>query len=239
MLEAGIYSILLKWGLDTITGIAKDKDPNHLGIVIEAIRTRNAIVLKRFEYAWSVVQEINDLLEKLEQDLLVIVEDKGSDTAGPRFKPFIDKLQSELHPRYYRKLRKIRNKLEATNDLFSAYSIEFHEMLRFDNVKQVLIAGPKKVSDAARTYRMLWETFSAVVATLVRVTSYDLRFWLTDVSYFRLAEEQAAADRKTIVDHFLKSKQTSWSLSIEDSQSVNLFWNKVIAASVRAGLEHE
>lgn len=228
MLESGLYSILLKWGLDTVAGVIRDKDPKHVEIILEAIKTRNAIVLKRFEYAWEVAQEINACLESLEGDLGILLADVRS---GPdkhtRAKSLIARLESELHPVYYRRMRKARNKLEATNDLFSAYSIEFCEMLRFDNMRCLLQGGQQSVSDIARTYRHVWDTFGAVVATLIRVTSYDLRFWLADVSYFQQAERQAAIDRERLLQHMANREQSSWMLTVEDSKAIDAFWLEV------------
>lgn len=236
MAEAGIYGILLKWGLETIAAIVRDKDPNHLEILLEAIKTRNAIVLKRFDYAWSAVQEVNDLLFELDTELTAFVREfkegiqKAKDRRASRL---LARLQDDFHPAYYRKLRKLRCKFEATNDLFSAYSLEFQEMLRIDSVKSIIEPGPQKVPDVVRTYRHLWDTYSAVMATLVRVSSYDLRFWLADVSYFQLAEKQAQADRKRITRHFLQNEQESWMLSLEDHDQSNAFWELVEAQNAR------
>ena len=235
MIEAGLYSILVKWGLDSVSGIIRDKDPQNIQILLEAIKTRNALVLKRFDFAWLAAQEVVELNSLVETELSEFIKaiPVSIKSKKDRLNYFIPNLCDGFHPPFHRKLREIRSKFEATNDLFSAYSIEFYEMLRADNLESMLRAPQHKtVSDAARTYRQLWSSYGAVMLTLIRVSSSDLRFWLTDAGYFLIAKQQAKEDRKHIESHFQSGSHESWNISIEDSKAVKHIW-KCIEQSTR------
>lgn len=229
MIEAGIYSVILKWGLETLSGVVRDKDPQHIQIILEAIKLRNNIVQKRFEYAWAAAQDVLDLVLELEQELAsVIAATPAHENRTERTKAFLAKLNEDFHPAYLRKLKKLRGKFEATNDLFSAYSLEFFAMLSFENVKKLIKANEaEKLADVARLYRQLWDTYSTVMLTLIRVSSSDIRFWVTDVTYSGVAETYARHDRREIEKVFTSGTKGNWALSLEHHVRVTEFWESV------------
>ena len=231
MLDIGLYSILLKWGLDSVGQVVRDKDPNHLQILLEAIKTRNALVLRRFDFAWAAAQEIADLVDEVETALAPLLAGFQKVKAKKvGMEGVADHILHTFHPTYYRKLRKARAKLEATNDLFSAYSLEFLEMLRSQRLKELLVSAKcETVSDMSRTYRHIWGVYSTVISLLLRVTSYDLRFWLADISYFEFAHKRANVDRALVEEHLRSNSDRIWTLSIENRKIVDEMWELIQA----------
>lgn len=226
MADVGVYGVILRWGLETLSGVLRDKDPSHLQIVVEAMRLRNAIVLRRFEFAWAAAQELVSLAAELDTELAKLITDTGKAHQRPaRLRAFIHLLSGDLHPRYYRRLRIVRGKFESTNDLFSAYSLEFMGLLQMETVKNLLKQTQcDAVADAAHLYRRLWENYATTMLSLLRVTSSDIRFWVIDASYFRLALRQASADCRLFQEHLVSGSRRIFSYGIEDPATVRAFW---------------
>ena len=229
VIEAGLYSVILKWGLDTVSSVIRDKDPQHIQIVLEAIKLRNSIVQKRFEYSWAAAQDVLDLVLELEIDLKKLVDETPAhENRAERTRAFLAKLGEDFHPRFLRRLKKIRGKFEATNDLFSAYSLEFYGFLSLENAKRLIKhSEADRLSDVARLYRQLWDTYATVMMTLIRVSSSDIRFWVTDATYSDIAERYAKHDRAEIEKLFVSKAPVNWALSIEHHVMVAEFWESV------------
>lgn len=236
MVSPGFYSILLKWGLDSLTKIIGTHNEREVSVLLEAIKTRNSLVLKRFEYAWEASQNLTKLLDEVEERIQhaknetakSIENSNNKISAENKLKRFCMVMEEGHHASLYRKLRRIRGRFEATNDLFSAYSTEFSDYLRFDNFK-ILIdkSSIKNTGEAIRLYRQLWIFYCDIMHTLVRVSSSDLRFWLTDGSYFIEALEIAGTDRSKFESHLISKTDDVWLLSVENPETVEAFWNKV------------
>jgi hypothetical protein len=146
-----MYGILLKWGLDSAFTFLRDKDPKNIQILLEAIKTRNALVVKRFEYAWEASQALANFTMDCEEALRSFREAQPDEL---NVKDYINKLQHDFHPVQLRRFKKIRGQFEAINDLFSAYTIMCLRMLQWSNVDSILQSQARLgVSDVNRSYR--------------------------------------------------------------------------------------
>lgn len=51
-----MYEILFKWGLDTLREVAGDVSKEELAFALEAVKTKNAFVVRRFDEARGLVK---------------------------------------------------------------------------------------------------------------------------------------------------------------------------------------
>jgi hypothetical protein len=224
-----MYESLIKWGFEQISNLAIAKDKRDVQIMIEAIKTKNALVVERFKYAWDTCQSIVDLSVQVDEGLIEF-QSKAPETKRTKKSAFqfLGALKNDFHPKYYRQLKKLRIQLESTNDLLSAYSSTFVEMVNF-GMLQNLVEHKKTYSGnfILRNYRGLWTLYAEILTSLVRITSNDLRFWLTDTPYVVMADEYALNDFDA-VRKFLFSEEwhgKRFHLSLETEEGMGIFWN--------------
>ena len=226
-----MYESLIKWGFEQVSGLAIAKDKRDVQIMLEAIKAKNSLVLERFKYAWNSCQSVVDLSIQVDEGLSEFLTqapqtDKSRESA---FK-FLGALKNEYHPKYYRQLKKLRSQIESTNDLLSAYSSIFVEIINFGMLQNIV--EHKKHYSASfilRNYRGLWTLYTEILISLVRVTSNDLRFWLTDSPYVVCADEYAMNDFE-LVKKFLFAEDWDgkrFHLSLETVNGIANFWNHI------------
>ncbi|EAR20799.1 hypothetical protein [Nitrococcus mobilis] len=191
-----MYDLLLKWGLESLSKATLNRSEQELSVMLEAIRAKNTLVAERFRFAWNTSQSIIGValeVEEVQEELKNAIQDYQWKTKTGRSK-ILWQLQ-EFHARYARKLKKVRCSYDATNDLLSAYSSVFDSLLHLDLLSEFADArGLTKRSDVLWLYRGLWQFYARVMSSLVRVTSSDLRFWLTDEPYIAAAFIWATKD---------------------------------------------
>lgn len=224
-----MYESLIKWGFEQIANLAIAKDKRDVQIMLEAIKTKNALVVERFKYAWNSCQSIVDLSNQVDKGLIEF-QSKAPETKKTKKSAFqfLGALKNDFHPTYYRQLKKLRSQMESTNDLLSAYSSTFVEMVNF-GMLQNLVEHKKAYSAnfILRNYRGLWTLYAEILTSLVRITSNDLRFWLTDTPYVLMADEYALEDfdslRKFLFADEWDGKR--FHLSLETKEGIEIFWN--------------
>jgi hypothetical protein len=204
-----MYEQLLKWGLDSLNKFAGIKGEFELSILTEAIKTKNAIILERYKQCCFLNEGLISLSVEVEKDLSKFIQNKTEvDADWKTARAFIGQLKTDFHPEHYRKLCKIRSSFDSTNDLISAYSYTFLDVVKIDNL--IKIAKENKcysTGEICRLYRSLWVKYTENIAVLLRVTSGDLRFWITDTPYVILADEWAKLDLALCIKS-LSSKKT-------------------------------
>lgn len=226
-MEKGMYEQLLKWGLDSLSKFVGIKGEFELSILTEAIKTKNAIILERYKQCNILTKVLNDLSVELEDDLSKFIQNKTeTDPNWKTARAFIGQLRKDFHPEHYRKLCKIRSSLDSTNDLISAYSYTFLDIVKIDTL--IKIVKEKKcysIGEICRLYRSLWIKYIENVAVLLRVSSGDLRFWITDTPYIVLAEEWAKLDLSLCIQSISKRKvDTRFHISLETKKGLDRFW---------------
>lgn len=223
-----MYELLLKWGLDSLSKFAGIKGKYELDVIQEAIRTKNSIIIERYKKCWELYEDLVDLTLDIEKDLETFVKNtEETDGTWKSARKFIGTLRADFHPAYYRRFLKIRCTFEGTNDLISSYTFVFSEITNIDTL--VAIAKKKKIysrGDICRLYRGLWTKYSEIVAILLRVTSCDLRFWVTDTPYVRHTDEWAKTDLALTLKFF---NSASWQgqrlhISLETGKGLDRFW---------------
>ena len=137
---------------------------------------------------------------------------------------------ADFHSEYARKLKKVRSSYDSTNDLFSAYSFVFSDLLHLDEI--VKIAENRsftKRSEFLWVYRGLWQFYSKLMSALVRITSSDLRFWLTDEPYIAEAYAWAEKDYQNAIKWLSSNERvhSKYSLSLETTEGLEQFWNTI------------
>lgn len=226
-----MYELILGWALESLTQFTNTKDSKDLSIALEAIRTKNELVVERFKYAWTACQSIVDLAIKIEADLIEF-QKTASKTDGTKesTEKYLSAIRQDFHPKYYRQLFKIRSQFESTNDLFSAYSEVLADIVHFSTLEDIATnKNLRSSSDISRTYRGLWKLYADIIIRLVRVTSNDLRFWLTDIPYAIPAEEWVKKDLD-LAKQFLLAKDWGgkrFHITLESKEGLEQFWKAV------------
>lgn len=223
-----MYEIVFKWALDLLGGLAKQSHNVDLDLVVEAMRAKNALVQKRFEFAWFAAQDMG----KLEVDVI-----EGLDNWDPEIKKedssiksfsFLNALEQQFHPAYYRRLRAVRAAFEATCDVLAAYSLQVQNLLNFRSIKSLITAScPDRPSDIKRSYLHLWSSATATMFAMMRITSTDIRFWLSELPHLRVADKWAQEDIRRL-RHYTKNKDSDiFYLSLESTKGLEKFWEEV------------
>ena len=226
-----MYELLLKWGFDNLSKFTGIKAEQQIFILQDAIKTKNAIIIERYKKCWVLNENLINLAVEIEEDIEEYIK-KTEETDGTwkSARQFIGQLRSEFHPSRYRKLMKIRSAFEGTNDLISAYTFIFLDMIHIDRLVNI-VKETKLYSrgDICRLYRGMWTKYCEVVAILLRITSNDLRFWITDTPYISYADKWAESDLQKII---LLFRTKDWHekrcyISLESRQGINKFWREL------------
>lgn len=234
-----MYDLLLQWGLESLRQVTFTKSDQELAVMLEAIRAKNMLVLERFRYGWASCQAVVDLAVSVEEALPSFVKEaRETDGSLQATKNFMGDLKAQFHPKFYRKLAKIRCQFDATNDLLAAYSDVFADVLHFGTIGE--IAKHKELrasSDLVRLYRGLWSFYSRVMTALVRITSSDLRFWLTDQPYILTAREHADTDWREAKQYLMEpeGRGIRYCLSLEKGDGLDRFWKSIEKARTTDG----
>lgn len=230
-----MYELLLKWGLDNLTGLANLEAGHELDITLEAIRAKNLLITKRYEQAFAAHQDLVDLTLELE-DRLGDFRKTSSQTDGTfeSSKKFVGELREQVHPEFYRRFRKIRSQFDSTNDLLSSYSIVFTEIVHIEYLQKVYkVKNEYSGSSILRIYRGQWVKLAEIVASLLRISSSDLRFWITDAPYAVHAEHWAKRDLAK-VNQFFEAEDWGgmhFRLSLEKRDGLTEFWDSFLSDS--------
>lgn len=216
-----MYDILLKWGLESLQKVSLDKGKEELAVTLEAIKIRNQFVFSRYQYAFSSCEAMNDLIDKMDEEL-----SQNNSKEHGHGEGYLDYLEHKFHPTYYRKFQKLRTKFEMTNDLLAGYSLTTASLVRFNKIKS-LCKKNKCVSqsDINDLYRHLWHHYSGLMNVLVRVASNDMRFWLTDSPYVVEAQKMAKIELKLFEKFFTSGVRSSYLTLLENANNVEIFWN--------------
>lgn len=223
-----MYEQLLKWGLESLNKFVGIKGEFELSILSEAIKTKNSIIIERYKQSSKLNENLLNLSVEIEDNLAEFVLDETeSETNWKTARLFIGKLKTEFHPEHYRKLCKIRSSFDATNDLISAYSYTFLDILKIDNLLKISKENEfYSVGEICRLYRTLWVKYIETISALLRVTSGDLRFWITDTPYVILADDWAKLDLSRCISSLDKRNLNNdrFHLSLERKKGLDKFW---------------
>lgn len=110
----------------------------------------------------------------------------------------------------------------------------FDALLHLDALVELADARAlSKRSDLLWLYRGLWQFYSRTMSSLVRVTSSDLRFWLTDEPYIGSAFEWAEKDRNAAKAWLSRpvGHGERFFLSLETPQGLADYWQHVDSKS--------
>ncbi len=226
-----MYELLLKWGLDNLTKFAGIEGTHELEVIREAIKTKNAIIIERYKKCWALYEKLLDLTIEVDSELnQFLLNTKETDGTRKSARVFIGKLKTEFHPKFYRKLLKLRSSFDGTNDLVSAYTFVFSDIINIETLEKIIKSKKEKGKNSrnyiCRLYRGLWTKYCEIVAVLLRVTSSDLRFWVADTPYVYHADEWAKVDRDLAIKFFISN---SWEgkrfhISLEKRKGLDRFW---------------
>jgi len=226
-----MYELIIKWGLDNLGKFAGIKGTHELSVIQEVIKTKNTIIIERYKKCWELYEKLLDLTieveKELEEFLKIIDETDGTRKNG---KLFIGKLKVEFHPKFYRKMLKLLSSFEGTNDLISSYTYIFSDLVNIETLENILKNkkgnDDNSIGDICRLYRGLWIKYSELISTLLRVTSSDLRFWVTDTPYVRYSDEWAIIDRDLAIKFFSNRSgfERRFHISLETKRGLDRFW---------------
>lgn len=220
-----MYELLLKWGLETLQKASLGKSDQELSVMLEAIRTKNRIVIERFKFSREAALRVNSLAMTVEQELATLRTELIASSESLS----VNLLAADFHPPRYRELSKIRSEFDTTNDLLTAYSRKLSEILHIETIRKITkSADLSQGSEIARLYRGLWTTYASLLSSLVRVASADLRFWLVDEPYLAIAEAHAESDLRNLIDWLIDAEgfasRSHFTLSLETACGLRAFW---------------
>lgn len=223
-----MYELLLKWGLENLSKFTGIKGEHELTVIKEAINTKNSIILERYKKSWDLYEKLVDLTLEVETALNEFLKDaEETDGTLKSARKFIGNLRSDFHPQYYRRLQKIRSMFEGSNDLIASYTHVFIDIVNIDTLLG-LVKEKEEYSrgNICRLYRGLWTKYSEIVSILLRVTSADLRFWVTDTPYIYHTDEWAKQDLEKTIRFF---KSNNWGgkrlhIALESRRGLDRFW---------------
>ena len=247
--------MILKWGVDALQNAVLAKHDGNVSLTLEAMRARNEIVLKRYDHAYSACEALFDLVVQIDSELDDLKALATGDSSAQKKANFIKSLGEDFHPKKIRIYRKLRSKFEVTNDLLSGYSLETGELVSFSTFKEICryqeranfekkmqhieekfsgaelenekkkVSEFPKITDICSLYRALWTHVSGIMSACVRISSNDLRFWLTDTPYVRAAEECAKFEARLAKAYFCRKKHETYGFLLEDQKNIELFWS--------------
>lgn len=257
-----MYDVILKWGLETVQKAVIAKHDSNVEVIIEAMRVRNDIVLKRYDHAYNACEALLDLIIQIEKDLEAFRKEICGKQNNVSRSDFLKVLESDFHPQRLQTYRKLRSKFETTNDLLSGYSLETGHLISFKTFKSICIEQERpryddkvakleaiysgqeledkkkeidvypKISDTCSLYRAIWTHLSGILSAALRISSNDLRFWLTDEPYVRLAEDCARKESDFAKDYFMRKQHKTYGFLLEKQENIEHFWNGDINSMV-------
>jgi len=226
-----MYEYLLKWGLGTLTKLGLDTNSHENAVLLEAIRAKNSLVVERFRIADQTCQTLIELAIRMEPDLSEFQDSFSSSENSRDAASYLGALEREFHPKYYREFRKLRARFDITNDLLSAYSLAFIGWINIKNVKEICTKKACRTpGDISRTYRLIWTFFSGTMTRLLRITSNDLRFWLTDRPYTEAALVWAREVDMPQLHRFFMEELHAPNIyfpSLEKAEGLEEFWKRL------------
>lgn len=220
--------MLLKWGLDNLSKFTGTKGEHELSIILEAIKTKNSLIIERYKKSWDLYENLSELIFQLEEELDTFSrESPDTDGSWTSARKLMGNLKGEFHPKYYRKLIKLRAGFEGTNDMLAGYTRLLLELLKFDFL--VSICKSNKIhsrGEIFRTYRWLWTKYGETTASIIRITSGDLRFWITEIPYIEHVDKWAEHDLNKLKKTFKVSnmERELTRLSVENKRGLDKFW---------------
>lgn len=241
-----MYEIILKWSLESLTKLSiaheelseEEKKRQH-AVLLEAIKTKNAMALKRFEYALLVSDELSKIQKELALSLVDFKNDMlkaGDANDWGKEKIEASSFMEEIHKPFMRSFLDTRNKFEPINDLFSLYSIEAQRILDHDEMielAQKKFDNKATIEDFCNFYFSIFGHVLGTLAALVRISSDDLRFWLVELPYSDVAEEFARSDFINMRKALLSSLPgETYRASLETREGLRDFWNEVAKLNV-------
>jgi hypothetical protein len=203
-------------------------DSDQVAVMLEAIKAKNALVVERFKYSYEACQSVTALAINVDAELALFRKKAPKTDGTPESRDkFVAVLKSEFHPVHYRQLLKLRSKFESTNDLLSGYSTTLTPIIHISMLERIIEEKHYYSASAiSRTYRGLWTFYAEIITSLVRLTSNDLRFWLTDCPYVVHAENWARRELESAQEFLLASDWGGkrFHLSIETAEGLDEFW---------------
>jgi len=226
-----MYEKLLEWSVDALKQALGAASDHEIAVVMEAVKVKNQLVIKRFDIAHNACEQILQLQFTLEKSLSDFQKDYKTPKNKSAPDSYAGKLKREFHPEFYRQYRNIRSQFDTTTDLLSGYSMALSDWLHFNKFEEILAESEcETVSDVTRIYRMYWNFVSSTLRRLLRVTSNDLRFWLTDDPYIQYSVEWARReDIPALKKFFVEDAQGKdiFYTSLESTEKVIEFWRGI------------
>ena len=220
-----MYEILFKWGLETLREVGRDASKEELAFAIEAVKTKNALVEKRFDHACSACDDLVDLSIRIDHEVKLLQETSHTLDEKSRYSSFIGKLRNELHPDFLREYRKLKGRFIVTNDLLAGYALMTTEIIQYRQFAYICKSlAHTKISQSASLYRALWEHLVHLLSTMTRLSSSDVRFWLTDKPYMRTAEIFAAKELELARAFFESGTHGYYRCLLENPENLESFW---------------
>lgn len=220
-----MYEILFKWGLETFREAVGDASKEQLAFALEAVKAKNAMVQRRFEVAVAACSDLIALSNRIDSELKGRQQAAQEAPDDERYARFIGSVRNELHPSFLREYRKLKGKFIVSNDLLAGYALVTTEIVQYRQFEAIAKAiGCNRVSQAASLYRALWEHLVHLLTTLVRLSSSDVRFWLTDTPYMQTAELFAARELVLARAFFCGASHGYYRCLLEEPANLEKFW---------------
>lgn len=194
--------------------------------LLETHKVENLLLSKRYDSSIAACQELHALVAEINTDIADLQPKQGQ--------AFLETLLSEFHPKYRRQFQFIRARFEASNDIFSSYSLQLDTLTHPDVLREfAALLDKQSPSNLRRMYRKVWVTVSESLTSLVRVCA-DARYWEPNKNYGARADAWAAHDCDRIrafliqcVSPETKDIPNIFYLSLEEDDGMDRFWKEL------------
>jgi len=204
--------------------VALEKNRQDWSRQFEATKIENTIIGKRYDSAERSCKELNLLLSKIRIELNTFSDVEANITFG--------KLEHGFHSGQRKEFERLRQPLEGSSDLFSAYSLRLSQILAPKTMRSIFehLEFKSKKSDVLGLYLKTWEMVIVQLNALLNLSSTH-EFWDPRSRYLQRANQWAAHDSTQLVE-FLKlcarekasPNQQQFFLVLELSDGYEQFW---------------
>jgi len=219
-----MYELILKWGVENLSKFSAIKGEHELALIKEAMSAKNSLAIRKYSDTVTNFNMLVDSISEIEQGL---EHERASNDQSinneKEFRAFLHDFNTRVRSPIVSRLSVLAHKFDYSNELISAYSHAFFKLFS-DTTLSELCKTHKITSKGGvfRLFKAILKMYMYAIASVIRVCSLDLRFWITDYSYIKFADKWSARDVVKSKKYLFTDKK--FYLSLESREGLERFW---------------